>query len=111
MIKLELTKSQFKNLVLNFELGRLIYGDVVEEDREAALDNANLRKELYKAGVEGGSGITKKDGDKNDLTPEIEDEIDGIYEQFIEFVESGEYAKEMEALKMQIEEMRKKGKI
>ena len=64
MIKLELTESEFESLMLKYELGKLIEGDIVEEDGESILASSDLQQKLYKSGFEGGSNIPIKNNER-----------------------------------------------
>ena len=108
MINLSLTKEQFKELLLNYELGKLLKGDVVEDDSDTILKNKKLEQLLYKSGVD--ADIASDTDGKFQLSEKFENEVDSIYEKFIDFVLSGEYEKQMENLMKEMEEMRKNKK-
>ena len=80
MIKLELTQEEYLNLMLKYEIGKLVQVDVVEEDTESIVEGLKLDDKLLKAGFDGGSEAVIKDEDDYSLVSEVENSVDSMYD-------------------------------
>lgn len=110
MVKLELTESEYESLLLKYELGKLMEGEIVEEDVDSMLASSDLHQKLYKSAYEGGSKVSIKNENSFKISASLEDEVDDVYGAFINYVQSGAFEKEMDNIRKEIEEMKKKEK-
>ena len=107
MIKLELTESEYKNLLLKYELGKLVESNIIEAEVAEIHANSELDQKICKSGVDGGSEVVIAKTNKYEVSESLESEVDHIYDSFVEYILSGNFAKEMEGMLKEMEEMKK----
>ena len=111
-ITLELSEKEYKHLLQNYLLGHIIHDEITQKKEAEMIFDADFMNKYCKVGydakvkdfsllAEGLYGFPHK----------MEDEMIEIYDNFIEYIESGERDDASEALKQQIDEMRKQGLI
>lgn len=111
-ITLTLTEAEYEQLMANYLLGNLIGDEVNELSQEELMQATNLVNKLCEAGFKNKvTGYKQLQSDLYCFSKEVEDQMLLTYNDFIDYVKSGERAEEVEAIKAQIDEMRKKGLV
>ena len=105
-VTISLTEKQFRLLKLCVMLGGLVKDSIEDKSRAEAIEEMELfqllDKSAYEAKLEGSSfeeGFYSHGAD-------IEEEMLSILGSYDEYIESGDKAKEIEAIRKQIESMR-----
>lgn len=111
-ILIELSEAEYNALLQNYVLGNLIAHEVNEPSREELMLSADIVNKLCKVGYTNKlKGFKKLHEDLYSFPQNVEDTMLEAYEEFIEYVSSGARDEDFEAMKQQIDEMRKQGLV
>jgi hypothetical protein len=110
-VNLQLSETEFRQVLLCFMLGDFVRGTLVKDVSEAEAEaQMNLYMKLFKSAYDGGlKGSGKTDG-VYFYGQDLEEKMLVIFEAFKEFVESGELAAQDEVLRQYIAEMEREEK-
>lgn len=109
-ITLSLSEAEYKELLQNYLLGSLIHGEVNQQSQAQMIFEAELLNKLNKAAYDQKiKGFKKLDEGLFGFPNKMEEAMINTYDDFIDYVESGERDQESEVIKKQIDDMRKQG--
>jgi len=109
-LTIELSEADFKELLQGYLLGNLIAHEVNQPSKEEIIRAADLVNKLCEVGFKNKiKGFTQLEKDIYGFPQQVETDMLETYEDFIEYVASGDRDEDFEATKKQIDEMRKEG--
>lgn len=106
-ITLQLTDAQYKHLMEMYHLGYLTEDHINHKSDKQILDGMNFMIALSKQGYDCGSKNALMEDGIYSITQEMETNVHDIFEQYREYVESGEAEADDEAIRKQIEQFEK----
>ncbi len=111
-LTIELTEADYKELLASYLLGSLIANEVNQPSREELIQTADLVNKLCEVGFKNKvKGFKQLQKDLYSFPQQVEDKMLKTYNEFIEYVDSGDREDELEAMKQQINDMRKQGLV
>jgi hypothetical protein len=111
-VTLQLSEKEFNQMLLCFMLGDFVRGNVEDKNMSRAAEEAqmNLYMKLFKSAYDAGLKGSGKFEDAYFYGKDIEDKMLDLFEDFKEYVESGELAAQDEVLRQYIAEMEEEEK-
>jgi hypothetical protein len=114
-VTIQLSEAEYRNFVLCFTLGDLVKDSVEEKNKAETQAQIDLHQKVYKAAYE---AKLRESGLNEGLyyySRELEDKMLDIFDNFKEYVSSGQDARDTEEIRRQIDlwkkEEKRKGKI
>lgn len=106
-VNLQLSEKEFKQMLLCFMLGDYIRGTLKDKNISQAVATAQLDfyMKLFKAAYDAGLKGSGKFEDTYFYGKDIEENMIDLFEEFKDYVESGDLAAEDEMLRKYIEEL------
>jgi hypothetical protein len=109
-ISLALTEKEYKQLLQGYLLGYLIEDAVTQKTPAQMMAEAELLNKYCRAGYEAKvKGFVELKKGFYSFPKSMEEDMLSIQEEYVEYVESGDRADELEAITKQIDQMRKDG--
>jgi hypothetical protein len=109
-ITLTLTESEYKKLMELFHLGYMIEDTITEKTKQRMLEEIDFMEKLSRQAYESGSKNVFTEGKMYGITPEMEEHMLECFEEFKEYINSGQDAEQDKIIEQQIEEMLKQEK-
>lgn len=109
-LTLTLTEQEYTHLLQHYLQGYLLSDEVYEQSQAEQMYHGDFVNKYCKAGYEAKlKGFKQLAPDLYSFPNEMEDTMLETQTDYIEYIESGEREESIEALKQQIEQMRKQG--
>lgn len=106
MIQLNLTDQEYRELLKHYTLGTFIEGEIYEKGPADFINEGEFLNNICKQGVESGSKEVQKIDDKlYGTSVELEEEAMEIFEDFKEYVSSGQADKDDQELNDRLKDM------
>ena len=106
-VTLQLSETEYQNLILCYYLGDLVKDTIEEKNQEEMMFQITMSQKLSKAAFQAKLKGAAQFGDSYAYSQEIENQMDEIFDEFKEYVASGEDAAETERIRKQIKEFKK----
>jgi hypothetical protein len=104
-VSLELSEAEYRNLVLCFCLGDLVKDSIEQKSMDQIKAQMEFHQKLAKAAYQAKLNGAAMHGQMYHYSQEIEQQMLEIFEEFKEYVASGEDAEETKRMKEQLEKM------